>query len=201
MSKKTYRVSNAKLMQSCDVSINFDTNNPVTIQYDHKGEGIENYLYRGMYVNRGGHMVWFTAPSYPFKLTTISMSATVSDADIRDNYFTVDILDKDTGNKIWSNDYPYKIYSNFLMIAQNAIWQDLQIPEVIIYNDFYVDVIPHSYSCLNTPVTKGWARLAIDYETTMESTRSCVSVNGKPNPRLTWYGNWYIRAKGYVPLR
>ena len=54
----------------------FDVKNPITIQYDGLGEGVQTYTHYGMFMERdSGHLVWFTAPAYPFKVTTISMKA------------------------------------------------------------------------------------------------------------------------------
>jgi hypothetical protein len=189
-------------------SIGFDTKNPVTIQYDHTGGGIQNYMYTGMFVYGGaGHMVWFTAPSYPFKIIAVPLSATAvtkGHGSLQDKYFTVTIWDKDTGDKIWSKDYSWQIYGDGS--DASTVWHDIQIPGVIVNKDFLVEVVTYS----DAPFNKGGSSatmigdtstMNLDLETTKEVTRSSISLNGKRHPNSTWTGNWYIRATGYIPLR
>jgi hypothetical protein len=188
--------------------VDYDIKNPVTIQYDNKGEGIPNDIYTGIFISgKEGHLVWFSAPSYPFKLTGISISGSAvakGYGPLEDKFFTVTIWDKKSGNKIWSDNYSWQIFDGG--IYQLAGWKEITVPEIVVKNDFYVEIVTHSEPAPLQQEGEGTyvassSTMVLDFETTKVNTRSWVSLNGVPETNYTWKGNWYIRATGYVPLR
>jgi hypothetical protein len=189
-------------------AITFDNKKPITIQYDGKGQGIANYMYTGRFVSGGsGHMVCFSAPTYPFKLTAVPMSASAvakGHGSLQDKTFTVHIWDKNTHSLIWEKDYPWQLYGDASDFS--TIWHDIPIPGVIVNNDFCVEVVTYSDQPQPMPGFKmtiiGEASLfTVDYEDTRESTNSSVSYDGRSISNPDWKGNWCIRAKGYAPLQ
>ncbi len=187
----------------------FDTKNPVTIQYDHLGEGIGNYMFIGKYAyGSWGHMVQFTAPEYPFKITAISMSAGAvakGHGSLQDKFFTVNLYDKASTNLLWTNDYSWALFDGGP--SGSTTWNDIKIPDVVTNKDFYVEILTHSDPPVQrTDTTSGTtivgdaSIMGLDYETTKEYTRSSYSNNGKPVSE-SFKGNWYIRVIGQVPAK
>ncbi len=186
----------------------FDTKNPVTIQYDHLGNGIPNFMYNGLFAyGDWGQMVEFTAPAYPFQITAIYMSAGATakgNGTLEDKFFTVNIWDFYSGNHIWSKDYPWTLYG----VSGSPTAKKVQIPEVVVQRDFNVEVVTHSDppmpmpvpgATISTTMVGDTSMMVLDYESTQEFTRSSYSYNGKPSPNPIFKGNWVIRAIGYPP--
>ncbi len=109
---------------------------PYTIKYDHSDWTVE-----GIYVSGDeGHIVRFTPPTKPFSIRKISMAATVrvlNNQEVDKNHITVRIWDKDANNQLWSEDIPWK---SFL----GGGWQAVDVPDIRVADDFYVEVVTHS---------------------------------------------------------
>ncbi len=183
----------------------FDKENPVTIKYDGLGEGVQTFTYQGMFIQGdAGHIVWFTAPGYPFKVTAISMKAGAiakNFSPLDDKFFTVTLWDKKTGKSIWSKKYSWKIYE----AGSNGgtRWEDIQIPDVIVKDDFLVEVVTYSdppdnrYKYVGGTEIGTVSSMALGYENTQNATiRSSISFNGRFLAETNFKGNWNIRVTG-----
>jgi len=191
------------------VAYRFDSQNPVTIQYDHLGEGIQNYLYVGSYIPGNlGYMVWFTAPAYPFKITAVSMSAGAvgkGSGSLSNRFFTVNIYDNASADLLWTRNYYWDIYRASNLASM--IWADIKIPDIVVNKDFDVEIVTHSDPYVKRPGMPSNAipvgdiySMVLDYEDTKEPTRSSISYQGKPVD-TSLNVNWYIRIIGQVPAK
>ena len=137
-----------------------------------------------------------------------------------DKNFTVTFWDKKTGKSIWSKNYPWKIYE--IGISSGPHWEEIQIPDVIVKDDFYLEVVTHSdpadhrYKYIEGTVIGNNSNMALGFENTQESKRSFYSFNGIPlteaflatlkkNASIStveiimpeaFKGNWNIRVTG-----
>jgi hypothetical protein len=117
---------------------------PYTIQYD-ASEG----ALTGIYVSGdNGHIVRFTPPNNAFRIQKIRVAATVrilNTSDFDKNYVTVRIWDKDGNNQLWSQDFPWRLFQG---------WVEIEVPDVRVNDDFYVELVTHSIPSVYIPGTE-----------------------------------------------
>jgi len=110
---------------------------PYTIQYDNSDGAIA-----GAYVNGDrGHIVQFTPPNKSFKVQKIRIfgATKIANTSELNNLITVRIWDKDGNNLLWSQDVPWGFF-----LGDN--WQQIEVPDVRVNDDFRVEVVTHSYA-------------------------------------------------------
>ena len=109
---------------------------PYTIQYDESDGALVCIYVSG----DNGHIVHFTPPAKAFIIRTIKILGTVSilNTSELDNFVTVRIWDKEGNNQLWSQDFPWRLFMG------PAIWREIEVPEVRVNDDFYVEVVTHS---------------------------------------------------------
>jgi hypothetical protein len=109
---------------------------PYTIQYDHS-DGVPVCIYVS---GDNGHIVRFT-PDKEFRIRSIKILGTASvlnTSEFDENHITVRIWDKDGSNQLWSQDFPWRLFMG------PAIWRQIEVPEVRVNDDFYVELVTHS---------------------------------------------------------
>jgi CARDB len=110
---------------------------PQTIQYD-ESDGVDI----GIYVSGdNGHITRFTPPNKAFKIQKIKIYQRVHFLNISDldkNHLTVRIWDKDGNNKLWSQDFPWRVF------WESNGWRELKVPDVRVNDDFNVEIVTHS---------------------------------------------------------
>jgi hypothetical protein len=117
---------------------------PYTIQYD-ESEG----ALTGIYVSGdNGHIVRFTPPNNAFRIQKIRVAAQVrilKTSDFDKNYVTVRIWDTDATNMLWSQDFPWRLFQG---------WVEIEVPDVRVNDDFYVELVTHSIPSVYIPDTE-----------------------------------------------
>jgi len=110
---------------------------PYTIQYDNS-DGVV----AGAYVNGDqGHIVQFTPPNEAFRIQKIRIlaAARITTTSELNNLITFKIWNKDATNLLWSQDVPWGLF-----IGDS--WQEIEVPDVRVNDDFQVEVVTHSYA-------------------------------------------------------
>lgn len=109
---------------------------PYTIQYDNSNGAVAGGYVDGEY----GHLVQFSPPNKAFRVQKIMIVATtrIATSSELNNTVTFRIWDKDANNLLWSQDFPWSLFLN-------GDWQEIQVPDIRVNDDFRVEVVTHSY--------------------------------------------------------
>lgn len=129
-----------------------------------------------------GQIVRFTASAIPFRINKIQMAAIASFKSLSDRgkVFTINIWDI-SGKKLWTKDFPWQIFQ-----SSSPIWQDLEVPNIMVENDFYVEMISHTPANQGEFLSQGQADwLGLGYNKSDFESRSSWSAEGKPLPSQT----------------
>jgi len=155
---------------------------PYTIQYDNfESQNISPNM--TWYASEPyGQMVRFTAPAMPFKIKKIQMAAVASFKALSDRgkVFTINIW-TNKGKKLWTKDFPWQIFQ-----GSGPIWQDLEVPNIMVENDFNVEMISHTPANQGEFLSQGNADwLGLGYNKDDFASRSSWSTLGNPLPSQT----------------
>ncbi len=111
---------------------------PYKIQYD------SGNVYGMLSIAGGlGHIVHFTPPTTPFRIQKIETYVQTRVADKSDwgnRYFTVRIWGSDGSKQLWSENV--KWYAFYREAA--SFWKEIDIPNVSVDGDFWVEIVTHS---------------------------------------------------------
>jgi hypothetical protein len=142
---------------------------PYTIQYD-ESDGVAE----GIYVSGdNGHIVRFSPPAQAFKIQKIRIFGFVKPRDTDEfdkNHVTVRIWDKDGNNQLWNQDFPWRLFIE-------GSWQDIQVPDIRVNDDFEVEVVTHSDPAGGDP---------IDF----------LSIGSIPPEKISYIGGVYVFQAG-----
>lgn len=179
---------------------------PYKIQYD-AGSAYGNSLsVAGDY----GHMVHFTPPTVPFKVQKIDFYANAlvpKDSDWTDKQITLRIWDS-SNKQLWAIDVPWRTVWD----ETTSLWKQIDVPNVSVDGDFYVEVVTHSgqfsddiVAPASGPSISPAVFVGIDNPTpyideavSSRETRSGVSSMGKyVDVQIKYQGfNWLVRVEG-----
>jgi CARDB len=180
---------------------------PYKIQYD-LGSATGELL---SVAGDNGHIVHFTPPTTPFKIQEIDVyvSAVVAnESEWTDKLITVRIWDSGRTRQLWSVNLPWRAFWN----ETGGFWKTIDVPNVSVDNDFYVEMVTHSNQFQGEMVAWPWGsevRPAVfvgydrpnQYIESGESsveTRSGISLMGQPVQVPVKYEgiNWLMRVWG-----
>jgi hypothetical protein len=109
---------------------------PYTIKYD-ESDGVTE----GIYVSgKNGHIVRFTPPAQAFRIQKIRIfgfAKVKNTYELDQNRVTVRIWDRAGNNQLWSRDFHWSLF----MVGN---WQDIQVPDIRVNDDFEVEVVTYS---------------------------------------------------------
>ena len=172
---------------------------PYTIQYD-KG-AVDWY---GYIPGEWGHITHFTPPSTPFRIQEIRICGTakvLNPNELQTRQFTVRIWNNDKAQQLWSEEFPWRLF----MLA--AVWQDIDVPDILVNDDFHVEVVTHSEPVVIPQTNETMNIVGIFYDTPHSyvsapddrpETRSGHSYMGqavKTEGRFEGT-RWFIRVEG-----
>jgi len=119
------------------------------------------------------------------------MGIYVANTSPENKFVTINVWDKITGKNIYSEQYPLNLFNHGGTYPAPG-WVDLQVPGIVVNDDFYVEVVPPPGD--NSPIR------VIDYEEAFQPKRSFFTLgNGKSTEAAEY--NWYIRVTGYIPQK
>ena len=143
------------------------------------------------------HLIHFSPPTKIFTIERVMIYgwvATESPADYEKRKFTVKVWDKKASKELWRQNFSWRLFES------KAKWIELDITNVTVNDDFYVEVT--TYSSRET-------RICIDYDSSTLNEHSYMSRNGKIIPWIPWTReeveytrekvNWMIRVGGRAP--
>jgi hypothetical protein len=180
---------------------------PYKIQYDAGSAYGESLSVAGDY----GHMVRFSPPATPFRVQKVELYATAivtKDSDWTDKYITVRIWDSEGNRQLWSDDFPWRTVWGETW----GFWHEMDVPNVSVNGDFYVEIVTHSYQFGDEIITyhsgpevspavfvgRDKPNPYVDEAVSSDETRSGVSNMGKLVEVPVKYqgSNWLIRVEG-----
>ena len=117
--------------------VNFFTGQqPYTIQYDSYEMQLSIPQSTWIGIEPYGQIVRFTTAAKPFRISKIQVAAVASLP--QNKQFTINIWDLNR-KKLWTKDFPWQIFNSLL-----PIWQDLDVPNIPVVDDFYVELVSHT---------------------------------------------------------
>ena len=117
--------------------VNFFTGQqPYTIQYGSYEMQLPTPESTWIAIEPYGQIVRFTAAAKPFRISKIQVAAMASLS--QNKQFTINIWDLNR-KKLWTKDFPWGIFQSSL-----PIWQDLDVPNIPVADDFYVELVSHT---------------------------------------------------------
>ena len=180
---------------------------PYKIQYDLGNVYEELLSVSGEY----GHSVRFSPPTTPFdvqKIEVYGRGLVNEDSEWRDRHITVRIWDESGTRQIWAKDFPWRVFWS----ETGSFWKELDVPNISVYGDFYVEIVTHSEQFgediiawpwatnVRPALFLGWDRPnpSIDTPGQPVETRSGISHMGTPvEVPIKYQGlNWLIRVEG-----
>ncbi|MFC1847401.1 hypothetical protein ACFLW5_01120 [Chloroflexota bacterium] len=131
-----------------------------------------------------GYLVHFSPPSTPFTIDKIKIFGRIYGIGYNELTFVIEVWDKDL-KEIGSASYPHQP-----TFVGKPTWAELDIPDVVVNDDFYIHVFTHS------PREGG---VKICYNSGVPNEHSETTLDGKidwhiPLPKETT--NWLIRVIG-----
>ena len=140
------------------------------------------------------YLVRFSPPSKPFVIEQVMIRGRVeagSAADYENWGFTVIVRDKNTGDALWMQIFPWRLFE------RRAKWIELDVPNIAVDDDFYVEVTTGSTS---------HSRIMVNFDSSTPNQHSYMSRDGKVIPWEPWTWkeveythekvNWMIRVVG-----
>ena len=180
---------------------------PYKIQYDLGSAYGELLSVAGDY----GHIVHFSPPATPFKIQRVDVyvQATVAnESQWTDKLVTVRIWNSGRNQQLWSVNFPWRAFWN----ETGSFWKEIDIPNVSVDGDFYVEMVTHSNQFQGEMVAWPWGSEVrpaifvgydrpnphIDVPFSSTETRSGISNLGQPvEVPVKYQGlNWLIRVDG-----
>jgi hypothetical protein len=180
---------------------------PYKIQYDLGTAYGELLSVAGDY----GHIVHFSPPTTSFKIQKIEVyvqAVVAKDSEWTHKLVTVRIWNSGRNQQLWSVDFPWRIFWN----ETGSFWKEIDVPNVSVDDDFYVEIVTHSPQFQGEMVAWPWGSevrpaifVAYDrpnpYITSgvpSTETRSGISNMGQPvEVPVKYQGlNWLIRVDG-----
>lgn len=174
-----------------------------TIQYDDleiSGGLAVRLKYIYTWWGGGGFLSHFEIPGISFRIKSININGDIRGLDKRglgERSFSLRIWDNKLSQELYSADYPYSLFGKPELYGGS--WVKVQVPELRVDDDFYVEVIPNAelmpsgdevkcglYICLCLSVAGGNADLIL---------------NGRVQPWDTGLGTketaaWAVRVEG-----
>jgi hypothetical protein len=148
----------------------------------------------GHYTGVKSYLIHFSPPSQPFRITQVLICGWIqadSPADYQNREFSVKVYNK-AGEELWNQNFLWQLFRK-----DEASWAELDVPNLSVSDDFYVEVT--TYSAVKTT-------LNMDYDASTPNEHSDMSLNGKiiPWEPFTYEGveytrekvNWMIRVVG-----
>jgi hypothetical protein len=158
-----------------------------------------------------GHIVHFSPPATPFRIQKIELytsTVVANDSDWTDKYATVRIWDSEGNRQLWSTDVNWRTFWN----ETTSFWREIEVPNVSVNGDFYVEIVTHSYQFGDEIITyhsgpevspavfvgRDKPKPYVDEGVSSDETRSGVSNMGKlVEVPVKYQGfNWLIRVEG-----
>lgn len=156
------------------------------------------------------HLIHFSPPTKIFTIERVMIYgwvATESPADYEKRKFTVKVWDKEASKELWTQDFSWRLFGSTVewiepmqIFGSTAKWIELDITNVTVNDDFYVEVT--TYSSRDN-------RICIDCDSSTLNEHSYMSRNGKIIPWIPWTReeveytrekvNWMIRVGGRAP--
>ncbi|UCH50475.1 MAG: hypothetical protein JSV54_05500, partial [Chloroflexota bacterium] len=179
---------------------------PYTIQYDDGTAHGELLSVSGDY----GHMVHFSPPTTPFKVQKIKLytNTVVADPSDWERLVSFRIWDSGGNRQVWTLDVPWQDFWD----ETAGFWQSVDVPDVSVNGDFYVEIVTHSDQFGEEIISYPWgpevrpaiflghdkSKPYIDEAVALGMTRSGVSNMGQFIEIPTKYQgvNWLIRVEG-----
>lgn len=180
---------------------------PYKIQYDSGITYGEPLSIAGDY----GHIVRFSPPTTPFKIQKIEVyvqAVVAKDSEWYDKFVTVRIWNSSRNQQLWSGNFPWRVFWNEV----GSFWKEIEIPNVSVDGDFYVEVVTHSAQFQGEIVAWPWGyevrpAIFMGYDkpnpyvnsaVSSAETRSGISNNGQSvEVPVKYQGlNWLIRVDG-----
>ena len=163
-----------------------------TIQYDSYETQLSTPSLVYYAAEPNGQIVRFTTTARPFRINKIQVAAMSSLP--QNKQFTINIWDSNR-KKLWTKDFPWQIFQNF-----NAAWQDLDVPNIPVGDEFYVELVSHTPAGQGDFLALGKASwFGIGFNKSDYETRSSWSYQGKPvrdNREVIRNINYCIRVQG-----
>jgi len=148
------------------------------------------------HTGKHSYLILFSPPSEPFRITQVLIYGWLQAdpaADYQNREFSVKVYNK-AGTELWNQNFSWQLFDK-----DSAKWVELDVPNLSVSDDFYVEVT--TYSAAKT-------MLNIDYDSSTPNEHSDMSLNGKIIPWEPWTYegvertrekvNWMIRVKGTI---
>jgi hypothetical protein len=180
---------------------------PYRIQYDLGSAYGELLSIAGNY----GHIVHFSPPTTPFKIQKIEVyvhAEVAQESEWTEKSVTVRIWDSGRNQQLWSVDFPWRAFWNEV----GSFWKEIDVPNVSVDGDFYVEMVTHSNQFQGEMVAWPWGSevrpaIFVGYDlpnpyissgVSSAETRSGISNMGQPvEVPVKYQGlNWLIRVDG-----
>ncbi|MCJ7655018.1 MAG: hypothetical protein MUO97_06935 [Dehalococcoidia bacterium] len=180
---------------------------PYKIQYDLGSIHGEPLSVAGDY----GHIVHFSPPATPFEIQKIEVyvqAVVAEESEWTDKLVTVRIWNSGRNQQLWSVDFPWRAFWNEV----GSFWKEIDVPNVSVDGDFYVEIITHSNQFQGEMVAWSWGSevrpaIFVGYDlpnpyiasaVSSTETRSGISNMGQPVEVPAKYQglNWLIRVTG-----
>ena len=180
---------------------------PYKIQYDLGSAYGELLSVAGDY----GHIVHFSPPTTSFKIQKIEVyvqAVVAKESEWTYKLVTVRIWNSSRNQQLWSVDFPWRAFWN----ETGSFWKAIDVPNVSVNDDFYVEMVTHSNQLQGELVAWPWGpevrpAIFVGYDrpnpyvssgVSSTETRSGISNMGQPvEVPVKYQGlNWLIRVDG-----
>lgn len=144
-----------------------------TLQHDNN-RAAQYYTWCG---GPGGFLSHFQPKSSFFRIRSVRIYGAVRGQDLtnwQERNFTLKIWSKDLSKELWSQSYPYNLFSVTLG------WVNIQIPNLRVDGDFCVEVIPNGEYMPDRKQVK--CGLAIGLDLSAEKANADIALNGVIQP-------------------
>jgi hypothetical protein len=162
---------------------------PCEIKYDKGVIKQEAYYYL---TDDNGHILFFSPETSAFKIQKVrvcGLSVVGNLNELKVRQFTVSIWDKNMHTKLWSADFPWKLFKGSLG------WIDIEVPDIRVDDEFIVEFVSHSEPPRLEGARQIYTVVALAWEQNeSEEIRSGMIVDG--NLYTSPDHNWFIRVEG-----
>jgi len=181
-----------------------------TCQYDY---GIANKFWTNSAGK--GFLSQFEIPSNSFRIKGINIYGVIGvygkygyldvgslqQVDLEKRSFTLRIWDKKLSQQLYSQSYPYNLFPYDLTYSTSfPAWVEVQVPDLMVNDDFYVEVVPNAEMMPNENKTKCGLSIGLDLSAAKGNANTIQ--NGVVQPWGTTFGAketaaWMVRVEGW----